>query len=157
MGALFSVAQRLSKLPPYLFAEIDRLKQDAIRRGMDIINLGVGDPDLPTPSHIVARMQEAAADSRHHQYPSYEGMLSFRQAVADWYSKRFGVTLDPQTEGSATSRSRLSIRVTSSWFPIPAIRFIRQEPSLPTGSRTLCRSRGNGRSCRILKRSHRRF
>ncbi|MBI2883817.1 MAG: LL-diaminopimelate aminotransferase [Candidatus Methylomirabilis oxyfera] len=98
MGEPFSVAQRLSKLPPYLFAEIDRLKQDAIRRGMDIINLGVGDPDLPTPSHIIARMQEAAADSRNHQYPSYEGMLSFRRAVADWYSKRFGVTLDPQTE-----------------------------------------------------------
>ncbi|MBZ0169464.1 diaminopimelate aminotransferase [Candidatus Methylomirabilis lanthanidiphila] len=98
MGNPFSVAQRLSKLPPYLFAEIDRLKQDAIRRGMDIINLGVGDPDLPTPSHIVARMQEASADPRHHQYPSYEGMLSFRQAVADWYSKRFGVTLDPATE-----------------------------------------------------------
>ncbi len=98
MGNPFSVAQRLSKLPPYLFAEIDRLKQDAIRRGMDIINLGVGDPDLPTPSHIVARMQEASADPRHHQYPSYEGMLSFRQAVAGWYSKRFGVTLDPQNE-----------------------------------------------------------
>lgn len=98
MGEPFSVAQRLSKLPPYLFAEIDRLKQDAIRRGMDIINLGVGDPDLPTPSHIIARMQQASADSRNHQYPSYEGMLSFRQAVADWYSKRFGVTLDPVTE-----------------------------------------------------------
>jgi LL-diaminopimelate aminotransferase len=98
MGDPFSVAQRLSKLPPYLFAEIDRLKQDAIRRGMDIINLGIGDPDLPTPPHIVKRMQEASADPRHHQYPSYEGMLSFRQAVADWYSKRFGVTLDPVTE-----------------------------------------------------------
>jgi len=98
MGNPFNVAQRLSKLPPYLFAEIDRMKQDAIRRGMDIINLGIGDPDLPTPPHIVARMQEASADPRHHQYPSYEGMLSFRQAVADWYSKRFGVTLDPATE-----------------------------------------------------------
>jgi LL-diaminopimelate aminotransferase len=98
MGDPFSVAQRLSKLPPYLFAEIDRLKQDAIRRGMDIINLGIGDPDLPTPPHIVAKMQEASADPRHHQYPSYEGMLSFRQAAADWYSKRFGVTLDPATE-----------------------------------------------------------
>ncbi len=94
----FPPAERLSKLPPYLFAEIDRLKQEAIRRGMDIINLGIGDPDLPTPAHIVRRMQEASADSRHHQYPSYEGMLSFRKAAADWYSKRFGVTLDPETE-----------------------------------------------------------
>jgi LL-diaminopimelate aminotransferase len=98
MGDPFSVAQRLSKLPPYLFAEIDRMKQEAIRRGMDIINLGIGDPDLPTPPHIVKRMQEASADPRHHQYPSYEGMLSFRQAVADWYDKRFGVALDPETE-----------------------------------------------------------
>jgi len=98
VGDPFSVAQRLSKLPPYLFAEIDRMKQEAIRRGMDIINLGIGDPDLPTPPHIVKRMQEASADPRNHQYPSYEGMLSFRQAVADWYSKRFGVALDPETE-----------------------------------------------------------
>jgi LL-diaminopimelate aminotransferase len=109
MGESFSVAQRLSQLPPYLFAEIDRLKQDAIRRGMDIINLGVGDPDLPTPSHIIARMQEASADSRNHQYPSYEGMLSFRQAVADWYSKRFGVTLDPQTEALSLIGSKEGI------------------------------------------------
>lgn len=109
MGESFSVAQRLSQLPPYLFAEIDRLKQDAIRRGMDIINLGVGDPDLPTPSHIIARMQEASADSRNHQYPSYEGMLSFRQAVADWYSKRFGVMLDPQTEALSLIGSKEGI------------------------------------------------
>jgi LL-diaminopimelate aminotransferase len=92
------MAQRLSGLPPYLFAEIDRLKHEAIRRGVDIINLGVGDPDRPTPVHIVKRMQEACADPRHHQYPSYEGMLSFRTAVADWYGKRFGVSLDPETE-----------------------------------------------------------
>jgi LL-diaminopimelate aminotransferase len=109
MGEPFSVAQRLSKLPPYLFAEIDRLKQDAIRRGMDIINLGVGDPDLPTPSHIIARMQEASADPRNHQYPSYEGMLTFRRAVADWYSKRFGVTLDPQTEALSLIGSKEGI------------------------------------------------
>ena len=98
MAPRFQLAHRLSRLPPYLFAEIDRLKREAIRRGMDIINLGVGDPDLPTPPHIVKRMQEASADVRNHPYPSYEGMLSFRQAVADWYGKRFGVTLDPETE-----------------------------------------------------------
>jgi LL-diaminopimelate aminotransferase len=98
MGQRFPYAARLRQLPPYLFAEIDRLKQEAMRKGVDIINLGVGDPDLPTPSHIVKRMAEAAADPRNHQYPSYEGLLEFRQAVADWYRDRFGVTLDPQTE-----------------------------------------------------------
>ena len=98
MSQRFPYAARLKQLPPYLFAEIDRLKQEAMWKGIDIINLGVGDPDLPTPFHIVKRMAEAAADPRNHQYPSYEGLLEFRQAVADWYQGRFGVTLDPQTE-----------------------------------------------------------
>ena len=94
----YPVANRLSQLPPYLFAEIDRMKQEAIRRGADIINLGVGDPDLPTPPHIVEALAAAARDAANHQYPSYEGMLSFRRAAADWYRDRFGVRLDPSTE-----------------------------------------------------------
>jgi LL-diaminopimelate aminotransferase len=65
---------------------------------MDIINLGIGDPDLPTPSHIVRRLAEAAADPANHQYPSYEGLFSFRRAVADWYRSRFGVTLEAEKE-----------------------------------------------------------
>jgi LL-diaminopimelate aminotransferase len=98
MERRFLYAARLRQLPPYLFAEIDRLKQEAVRQGKDIIDLGVGDPDLPTPPHIVRRMAEAAADPRHHRYPSYEGMMEFRQAVAEWYRDRFGVMLDPATE-----------------------------------------------------------
>jgi LL-diaminopimelate aminotransferase len=98
MKRRFPYATRLRQLPPYLFAEIDRLKQEAIHRGMDIIDLGVGDPDLPTPPHIVKRMAEAAADARHHRYPSYEGLMEFRQAVSEWYRDRFGVLLDPATE-----------------------------------------------------------
>lgn len=94
----FSRAQRLEQLPPYLFAELDRMKQEAIRQGMELIDLGVGDPDLPTPSHIVRRLQEAAADPWNHRYPSYEGMLRFRQAVADWCWRRFSIVLDPETE-----------------------------------------------------------
>jgi LL-diaminopimelate aminotransferase len=74
------------------------MKQEAIARGVDIINLGVGDPDLPTPAPIIERMKLAAAEPRNHQYPSYEGLLSFRQAVAGWYKRRFGVTLDPASE-----------------------------------------------------------
>ncbi|HUJ79286.1 MAG TPA: LL-diaminopimelate aminotransferase [Nitrospiria bacterium] len=94
----FKPAARILTLPPYLFAAIDRMKQEAIRKGIDIINLGIGDPDLPTPAHIIERLQQAATDPRHHQYPSYEGMLRFREAVARWYKARFNVTLDPATE-----------------------------------------------------------
>ncbi len=94
----FPFAERLSGLPPYLFAEIDRLKREARGRGVDIIDLGVGDPDQPTPPHIVKRLQEAATDPANHRYPSYEGMPRFREAVAAWYQRRFGVSLDPTTE-----------------------------------------------------------
>ena len=91
-------AGRIKTLPPYLFAAIDEMKKKAIARGVDIINLGIGDPDLPTPAPIVERMRQEVSNPKHHQYPSYEGMLSFRQAVADWYKRRFGVALDPADE-----------------------------------------------------------
>jgi LL-diaminopimelate aminotransferase len=91
-------ANRIRQLPPYLFAAIDKMKQEAIRKGVDIINLGVGDPDLPTPAHIIRRLQLAAENPKNHQYPSYEGMLIFREAVADWYKRRFNVALDPAKE-----------------------------------------------------------
>jgi LL-diaminopimelate aminotransferase len=94
----YTQTQRLQALPPYLFAEMDRLKQEQVRKGADIISLGIGDPDLPTPPHIIQALAQAAADPANHQYPSYEGMLSFRTAAADWYRSRFGVTVDPQTE-----------------------------------------------------------
>ncbi len=99
MGKLqVELADRIKGLPPYLFAAIDKMKQEAIDGGADIINLGVGDPDLPTPAPIIESLQKAATNPKHHQYPSYVGMLSFRQAVADWYKRRFGATLDAKTE-----------------------------------------------------------
>lgn len=97
-GFPVTYAERVKTLPPYLFAAIDDMKQRAMARGVDIINLGVGDPDLPTPAPIIERLREAAADPAHHQYPSYDGMLSFRTAVATWYKKRFHVTVDPTSE-----------------------------------------------------------
>lgn len=97
-GFPVTYAERVKTLPPYLFAAIDDMKQRAMARGVDIINLGVGDPDLPTPAPIIERLREAAADPAHHQYPSYDGMLSFRTAVANWYKKRFHVTADPTSE-----------------------------------------------------------
>jgi LL-diaminopimelate aminotransferase len=108
------VADRIRSLPPYLFAELDRkvtAKRDA---GVDVISLGVGDPDLPTPRHVVEALQEAAEDPVTHQYPSYFGLPSFREAIAGWYSARFDVQLDPDTEvlpllGSKEGLAHLSL------------------------------------------------
>jgi LL-diaminopimelate aminotransferase len=94
----FEKAERLGKLPPYLFKEIDRKKAEVMARGVDIIDLGVGDPDLPTPKHIIEAMKRAVEDPANHRYPSYSGMHDFKYAVVEWYEKRFGVDLDPESE-----------------------------------------------------------
>jgi LL-diaminopimelate aminotransferase len=91
-------ANRLSKIPPYLFAEIDRKVQEKKRAGIDVISLGIGDPDLPTPKRIVHVLQEAAADPANHRYASYFGLAELRSAIAGWYGDRSGVTLNPDTE-----------------------------------------------------------
>jgi LL-diaminopimelate aminotransferase len=91
-------ADRLKNLPPYLFAEIDRLKDEVKAKGVDVISLGVGDPDLPTPPHIIKSLDKAAQDPVNHQYPSYSGTGEFRDSVARWYKRRFNVDLDPAKE-----------------------------------------------------------
>jgi LL-diaminopimelate aminotransferase len=91
-------SERLKRLPPYLFREIDRQKEEVSARGVDIIDLGVGDPDLPTPAHIIEALQKAAADPANHRYPSYSGMHDFNAAVAKWYQQRFNVDLDAKNE-----------------------------------------------------------
>ena len=98
MSLRLELADRLQRLPPYLFAEIDRQKQEARARGIDLIDLGIGDPDLPTPPHVVKALARAAHEPKNHRYPDYEGLLAFRGAAAEWYHRRFGVTLDPATE-----------------------------------------------------------
>lgn len=91
-------AKRLTKLPPYLFAELNKMKSSLREKRKDLIDLGVGDPDLPTPSPIIKRLSQAAENPRNHRYPSYQGLLSFRRAVSQWYQRRFGVRLDPEKE-----------------------------------------------------------
>ncbi len=91
-------ADRLKRLPPYLFQEIDRLKAELVAKGVDVINLGVGDPDLPTPKHIIEELNLAAHNPANHQYPSYSGMHEFNGCVARWYQRRFGVNLDAASE-----------------------------------------------------------
>ena len=95
---MVELASRIKQLPPYLFAEIDRLKEEVIKRGVDVIDLGVGDPDIPTPNEIVEVAKKALEKPENHRYPSYVGMYEFRRAVSDWYKRRFGVELDPDTE-----------------------------------------------------------
>ena len=92
------VADRISSLPPYMFAELDRKIEAKRAEGVDVISLGIGDPDQPTPRHIVEALQEAAEDPATHQYPSYWGLPALRKAIAAWYGTRFGVDLDPHTE-----------------------------------------------------------
>ncbi len=88
-----NIAQRLKELPPYLFKEIDKQKAEAIKAGADVINLGVGDPDLPTPNYIIEALNKAAADPANHQYPSYAGMDAFNKAAGLWLQKRFGINI----------------------------------------------------------------
>ncbi len=88
----------MQNLPPYLFARIEQKIAECKEQGIDIINLGIGDPDLPTPRHIIDRMAQSIYDAANHQYPSSVGLLEYRQAVAEWYKKRFDVDLDPRTE-----------------------------------------------------------
>jgi LL-diaminopimelate aminotransferase len=92
------IAQRIKKIPPYLFAEIDKKKEAAIEKGVDIINLGIGDPDQPTPAHIIDQLAKSVRDPKTHDYPPYEGTKEFRSAIANWYFKRFQVNLDPEKE-----------------------------------------------------------
>ncbi len=91
-------AKRINDLPPYLFAEIDRKKRAALARGVDLIDLGVGDPDIPTPTVIVEKLLESASKPANHRYPNSAGLIEFRQAVAEWYKKRFNVPLDATKE-----------------------------------------------------------
>jgi LL-diaminopimelate aminotransferase len=103
---LGAAASRLGAIPPYLFAEIDRKIQAKREAGVDVISLGVGDPDLPTPGRVVAALQRAAEDPSNHQYPSYFGLPELRRTIAGWYRERFGVELDPDSEVLPTLGSK---------------------------------------------------
>jgi LL-diaminopimelate aminotransferase len=103
------MAKRIEQIPPYLFAEIDKKKEEMRQKGMDVIDLGIGDPDLPTPKPIIDRLKIAAENPKNHRYPSYEGMIEFRTAAAQWFERRFGVKSDPKTEVLALIGSKEGI------------------------------------------------
>ena len=94
--------RRMNRLPPYVFRVVDTLKMDLRRKGEDIIDLGMGNPDIPTPKHIVDKLVEAAKKGRNHRYSASAGITKLREAIARWYKKRFKVEVDPDTEAIAT-------------------------------------------------------
>jgi LL-diaminopimelate aminotransferase len=124
-------AARMSNLPPYLFARIDEMKAEQQKKGTDIIDLGVGDPDLPTPDHIVTSLCEAAKNPDNHHYPSYAGMPKYRSAVADWYKKRFGVRLDAGKEVLALMGSKDGIAHIAEAFVNPGDYVLAPSPGYP--------------------------
>ncbi len=95
---MFNLSKKLQSLPPYLFVEIDKAKRKARAEGRDIIDLGVGDPDQPTPKHIIEALYQAAQDPINHRYALDQGMPALRRAIEGWYKRRFNVNLNPDTE-----------------------------------------------------------
>ena len=94
--------RRMDRLPPYMFKVVDKLKIDLRREGVDIVDLGMGNPDIPTPRHIVEKLIEAAEKPQNYRYSASAGITKLRQAIADWYKRRWGVEIDPEEEAIAT-------------------------------------------------------
>jgi LL-diaminopimelate aminotransferase len=103
------VAERLNKIPPYISAQIDKKIAELRKKGVDVVTLGVGDPDLPTPDNIIEVMEKAVWEPAYHRYPDYEGSIEFRKAVAEYYQRRFGVKLNPENEVMALIGSKEGI------------------------------------------------
>ncbi len=125
------IAKRIESLPPYLFAELDKKLAAKRAEDVDVISLGVGDPDTPTPAHIVEALKIAADDPATHRYPSYQGSEAFRTAVAGWYSRRFGVELDPETEVMTLIGSKEGLGHLSFAFIDPGDEALVPDPGYP--------------------------
>lgn len=133
-SSMFEVTDRLKQLPPYLFARIDKIKQEEIQKGRKLVALGIGDPDLPTPNFIIEKLYEAAKRPVNHQYPSYWGMMEFRKAVARWYKSRFDVDLNPTNEVLALIGSKEGIAHIPLAFVNPGEATLVPDPGYPVYS-----------------------
>lgn len=130
----FELADRIKTLPPYLFARIDQIKAEEIKKGRKLIALGIGDPDLPTPSFIIDRLATAAKNPANHQYPSYQGMAAFRKASSQWLKKRFGVEVDSERETLALIGSKEGIAHIPFAFINPGDAALVPDPGYPVYS-----------------------
>jgi len=149
----FLFSKRLESLPPYLFVSIDEKKKAAQAKGVDIISLGVGDPDLPTPPHIVEAGQAALADAANHQYPFGEGTKEFRQTVAQWYKSRFQVDLDPDTQVHALIGSKDGLAHLPLAFVNPGDPVLIPEPAYPAYQSAVLLAGGQPRFVPLLEKN----
>ncbi|KYO66742.1 LL-diaminopimelate aminotransferase [Thermovenabulum gondwanense] len=124
-------AERIKKIPPYLFAQIDKKIAELKSKGIDVISLGIGDPDLPTPPNIVEAMKKAVEVKEYHRYPDYEGSLEFREAVSTYYKNRFNVSLDPRSEVMALIGSKEGIAHIFLAFVNPGDYVLIPDPAYP--------------------------
>ena len=127
-------AERLEHFPVYLFDALDQQKEEQEAKGVDVIDLSVGDPDRPTPKYIVDTLREAALDPNNHHYPSFKGLPAFRKAVAQWYERQYGVDLDPNREimsviGSKGGMSGLPLALVNPGDAAPSARAMRNRLS----------------------------
>ena len=122
---------RIRRLPPYVFAEVNTAKAKARGAGEDIIDLGMGNPDSPTPPHIVAKLVEAVQDPRTHRYSVSKGIPGLRRALAAYYRRRFDVGLDPETEVIATLGSKEGLANLASAITSPGDTILVPNPSYP--------------------------
>jgi LL-diaminopimelate aminotransferase len=124
-------ADRIEKLPPYLFAQISKKVAAKKAQGIDVVSFGIGDPDLPTPPHIIDALCDAAREPANHRYPETEGLPDFRRAVAGWYGRRFGVTLDPDKEVMSLIGSKEGIGHIALCFIDPGDLALVPDPAYP--------------------------
>ena len=129
--AIAEPSSRLQQIPPYMFQELERRIAEKKAAGIDVISLGIGDPDMPTYDYIVEAMQKAVADPATHQYPSNRGRDDFRQAFADFYDRRFGVEIDPANEDHPGDRRQGVHLQPLQRLPRPGRRRARQRPGYP--------------------------
>ncbi|MDR2302835.1 MAG: LL-diaminopimelate aminotransferase [Deltaproteobacteria bacterium] len=127
----FEFSERLKALPPYLFKELDRIRDEVKAKGVDIIDLGVGDPDRPTPPHIIEALKVAAEDKANHQYPVYSGMNAFREVVARVYKRRYNVDVVAETEVCSLIGSKEGLAQFPLAFLNPGDVSLVPEPSYP--------------------------
>jgi alanine-synthesizing transaminase len=143
--------KRIKRLPPYVFAIVNQLKMEARRRGEDIIDLGMGNPDLPTPRHIVDKLIEAAQNPRNHRYSASKGITQLRLAICEWYKRRFDVDLDHDTEAVVTIGSKEGLSHLAYAMVEPGDLILTPAPAYPIHPYSFILAGGDVRSIPIQK------